>query len=49
MKQANLDLSVIEKMMESPEPLTEEQREWVTIAAARTRTLLLQLERENKE
>lgn len=37
MKQANLDLSVIERFMESDEPLTDEQREWVLVAVTRTK------------
>ena len=40
MKQANLDLSVIERLMESEEPLTEEQREWVIFAVNRTKKKL---------
>lgn len=42
MKQANLDLSVIERLMESEEPLTEDQREWCCVAIARTKEKLKQ-------
>ncbi|MGO2317423.1 MAG: hypothetical protein ACTH6O_00460 [Vibrio toranzoniae] len=37
MKQAILDLSVIERLMESNEPLTEDQQEWVIFAINRTK------------
>lgn len=40
MKQAILDLSVIERLMESSEPLTEDQQEWVIFAINRTKKKL---------
>lgn len=47
MKQANLDLSVIERLMESEEPLTAEQREWVTVAVNRTKEKIQKSERDD--